>query len=391
MAQDTPASIPKTVTVHSLYRAGSSRRIALIVALTVIVILAAILSAGIGTVAITPGDTVLAIVHPSAGAIDTFVTQNFPTGASVISGILVGIPAPADPQAELIVMGFRLPRIFLALLTGASLAVAGVVMQGLLRNPLVSPFTLGLSSAASFGAAIAIVIGPAVLGTLALGIGDDAFIIVMAFIFGWLSMLLVYGISRARGTSQSTLILAGVVIGYLFQAGVMALKYMTNNDKLRDIVVWLMGGMWGASWNAVLILLPLCLVTFILLERMAWDLNVLSAGDDVAKNLGINVERFRLTGLMIATFAASCCLAFTGIIGFIGLMAPHICRMFIGNDHRYLIPCSALMGAAILLISDTAARTIMSPVEIPVGIIMYIIGGIFFLFLILRGSGRGLY
>lgn len=391
MAHDTPAPLPGTVTVHSLYHAGSTQRIALIVILAVIVILAAILSAGIGTVAITPGDTILAIVHPPAVAFGAFLTQNFPAGASVVSGILAAIPAPADPQAELIVVGFRLPRIFLAILTGASLAVAGVVMQGLLRNPLVSPFTLGLSSAASFGAAIGIVIGPAILGTLALGIGNDAFIIVMAFLFGWLSMLLVYGISRARGTSQSTLILAGVVIGYLFQAGVMALKYLTNNEKLRDIVVWLMGGMWGASWNAILILLPLCVVTFITLERMAWDLNVLAAGDDVAKNLGINVGRFRLFGLMVSTFAASCCLAFTGIIGFVGLMAPHICRMFIGNDHRYLIPCSALMGASILLISDTAARTIMSPVEIPVGIIMYITGGIFFLFLILRGSGRGLY
>ena len=124
---------------------------------------------------------------------------------------------------------------------------------------------------------------------------------------------------------------------------------------------------------------------------MSWDLNAIAAGDDVAKNLGINVNRLRLSGLMISTFAASCCLAFTGIIGFIGLMGPHICRMIIGNDHRYLIPCSGLMGAVILLISDTAARTVMSPVEIPVGVIMYVIGGLFFLFLIMRARGRGLY
>jgi iron complex transport system permease protein len=390
MAQDLPAPLPQTVTVHSLYRAGSSRRITLIVVLTILVIMVMILSAGIGTVAITPWDTILAVAHPAAGAMNEFLVHNLPSGASVFSGIPAAIPAPSDSQAELIVMGFRLPRIILAILTGASLAVAGVVMQGLLRNPLVSPFTLGMSSAASFGAVVAIVIGPGILGAWFL-VSDDLFIIFMAFLFGWLSMLLVYGISRSRGTGQSTLILAGVVIGYLFQAGVMALKYMTSNDKLRDIVVWLMGGMWGASWNAVIILLPICLVTFILLERTAWDLNALAAGDDVAKNLGINVGRLRLFGLVISTFAASCCLAFTGIIGFVGLMAPHICRMFIGNDHRFLIPCSALMGAAILLISDTAARTIMSPVEIPVGIIMYLIGGIFFLFLILRGSGRGLY
>ncbi|MEN6444276.1 MAG: iron ABC transporter permease [Methanoregula sp.] len=390
MSQDSRQDRVPNVTVYSLYKEGSTRRIALLIGLFLLVIVAAILSAGIGTVSISPQDTILAIAHSSAVSIQQFLNTYMPSVALLYNAISFTIPPPSNPQAELIVVGFRLPRIFLAILTGISLAVAGTVMQGLLRNPLVSPFTLGLSSAASFGAAIAIVIGPGILGAYLL-ISDDMFIVLMAFLFGWLSMLLVYGISRSRGTNQSSLILAGVVIGYLFQAGVMGLKYLTNNDKLRDIVVWLMGGMWGASWNAVLLLLPLCLLSFILLERMAWNLNALAAGDDVAKNLGIDVKRFRLTGLMISTFAASCCLAFTGIIGFIGLMAPHICRMFIGNDHRYLIPCSALLGALILLISDTSARTVMSPVEIPVGIIMYIIGGVFFLFLIMKSRGRGLY
>lgn len=381
---------PSPPTVHALYSAGSSRRIGLIIGLTILVLAVAILSAGIGTVSITPQDTVLAIAHSLAGAIRNFLHIYFPGVGAWYDAIPFSVPAPSNPQAELIVVGFRLPRIFLAILTGISLAVAGAVMQGLLRNPLVSPFTLGMSSAASFGAAIAIVIGPGIVAGLLL-VSYDIFIVFMAFIFGWLSMLLVYWISRSRGTTQSTLILAGVVIGYLFTAGVMALKYVTNNEKLRELMIWLMGGMWGASWSAVLLLIPLVIICFVLLERMAWDLNALSAGDDVAKNLGINVERLRLSGLMISTFAASCCIAFTGIIGFIGLMGPHICRMIIGSDHRYLIPCSALMGASILLISDTAARTIMSPVEIPVGIIMYIIGGLFFLFLIMRARGRGLY
>ncbi|WAC05781.1 MAG: iron ABC transporter permease [Methanoregula sp.] len=377
-------------TVHTLYKEGSARRIALVAGLTLLVIIAAILSAGIGTVTISPEDTILAVGHASAGSVRAFLHNYMPAIAGWYDAIPITIPAPGNPQAEMIVVGFRLPRIFLAILTGMSLAMAGAVMQGLLRNPLVSPFTLGLSSAASFGAALAIVIGPGILGAL-LFISYDLWIVAMAFLSGWLSMLLIYSISRSRGTTQSTLILAGVVIGYIFTAGVMSLKYITNNEKLRELMVWLMGGMWGASWNAVILLLPLCIGSFILLERKAWDLNALSAGDDVAKNLGIDVERLRLSGLMISTFAASCCLAFTGVIGFIGLMGPHICRMIIGNDHRYLIPCSALMGAAILLISDTAARTVMSPVEIPVGIIMYAIGGIFFLFLIMRGRGRGLY
>jgi len=376
--------------VSFLYKEGSRRRIVLVAALLVLVIAAAILSAGIGTVSISPEDTVLAVAHTCAVSIQNFLHAYLPAVGSWYDAIPFTVPSPSNPQAELIVVGFRLPRILLAILTGISLAVAGAVMQGLLRNPLVSPFTLGLSSAASFGAAIAIVIGPAVLGGL-LAIGSNSFIIIMAFVFGWLSMLLVYAISRARGINQATLVLSGVVIGYIFSAGITALQYISSNEKLRDLMVWLMGGMWGASWGAVLLLVPLTLIPFFLLERMSWDLNALSAGDDVAKNLGINVNRLRLSGLMISTFAASCCLAFTGVIGFIGLMAPHICRMLIGNDHRYLIPCAGLLGAAILLVSDTAARTILSPVEIPVGVIMYVLGGIFFLFLIMRARGRGLY
>jgi len=390
MADDNPPAVPQNTTVHSLYKEGSSKRIALLTGLSLLVIISAVFSAGIGTVSISPQDTILAVGHSCAVSLQNFLHTYLPYVAGWYDSIPFTIPAPGNPQAELIVVGFRLPRIFLAILTGVSLAVAGAVMQGLLRNPLVSPFTLGLSSAASFGAALAIVIGPGIVAGLFM-VSYDMFIVIMAFLFGWLSMLLVYWISRSRGTTQSTLILAGVVIGYIFTAGVMSLKYITNNEKLRELMIWLMGGMWGASWSAVLLLIPLVVICFVLLERMAWDLNALSAGDDVAKNLGINVERLRLSGLMISTFIASCCLAFTGVIGFIGLMGPHICRMIIGSDHRYLIPCAGLMGAAILLVSDTLARTIMSPVEIPVGIIMYAIGGVFFLFLIMRGRGRGLY
>jgi iron complex transport system permease protein len=381
MAEKPQPNAAMQVTVHSLYHAGRFKKIVLLAGLTVLLLAAIVHAISSGSVPISVHDT---FVVTTQGLRDV-LSYVFPPLAPV------SIPSPDNPQAALIVFGFRLPRILLAILAGLSLAVAGTVMQGLLRNPLVSPFTLGLSSAASFGAAVAIVIGPAFLGTVFASTGDNVFIIFMAFLFGWLSMLLVYGISRSRGTSQSMLILAGVVIGYIFQAGVLGMKYISSNDRLRDLVVWLMGGMWGASWNAVIILTPLCLGCFIVLELMAWDLNTLASGDDVAKSMGINVERLRLTGLLISTFAASCCLAFTGIIGFIGLMAPHICRMLIGNDHRYLIPCSALLGASILLISDTVARTIASPVEIPVGIIMYLIGGFFFLFLILRGRGRGLY
>ncbi|HJJ28508.1 MAG TPA: iron ABC transporter permease [Methanocorpusculum sp.] len=351
-----------------LYHLAAKQKLLIIILLAAALVVCAVLATGIGSVFIPPGDVLASIF-----------------GAS------------PDSANTIIVLQYRLPRILLAILAGIALAVAGAVMQGLLRNPLVSPFTLGLSSAASFGAALMIVLGPAIFGALFvssitfLGLTMSAktlLLIASAFLFGWLSIVIVFFVSKTRNTSQAIMVLAGVVIGYLFQAGLLALKYVSNDDALREIVTWMMGGMWGATWQAIIILVPVVAVCFALVMRRAWDLNTLSAGDDVAKNLGINVARFRITGLLIVSFAASACLAFTGIIGFIGLMAPHICRMVVGNDYRYLIPSSALLGALILLASDTVARVIFAPIEIPVGIIMYILGGIFFIFLITRGRGR---
>jgi len=366
--------------VRELYQKNFRKKRRLLLILTGILVLLVIIGLGIGTMTIPPRDTVLVLGKQA----ERILTDQVPD-ITAVTGFTV--PAPENTSASVVIIGYRLPRVLLAVLTGISLAVAGVVMQGLLRNPLVSPFTLGMSSAAAFGAAIAIVIGPGILGGLFV-LNGNAFIIASAFFFGLLSVFLVMGITKNRRTSQATVILAGVVIGYLFTAGVLALKYISNNDRLRELVVWLMGGMWGASWSAVLILTPVCVVCVLLLERSAWDLNALIAGDDIAKILGIDTGRVRLTGLAIAPFAASGCLAFTGIIGFIGLMAPHICRMIIGNDYRYLIPCSGLLGAIILLVSDTVARTIMSPIEIPVGVIMYVIGGLFFLYLITKSKSR---
>jgi iron complex transport system permease protein len=367
--------------VDDLYRQSYARRVTLLLIISAALVAAVIYSASVGTARIAVGDVVLAITHNLAARAE---------GIPLLGPLLASFGAPHSPVAEVVVVNMRLPRIMLAMLTGVCLAVAGAVMQGVLRNPLVSPFTLGLASAASFGAAVTIVLGTGILGLIFTG-GQYYDIILNAFLFGCLSMLLIYGIARMRGTSQATLILAGVVIGYIFQAGVLVLKYMSNNDKLKELVVWLMGGMWGANWDAIALLLPVTIVGVSLLGLRAWDLNALSAGDEIARNLGIRVERLRLYCLLLATVVASSCLAFTGVIGFIGLMAPHICRMLIGNDHRYLIPCSALMGGLILLVSDTFARTIMSPIEIPVGIIMYIVGGIFFLYLILRGKESHIY
>lgn len=373
--------------VSEIYREGYAKKVSLLMALLILLIIASVYSITAGSASISVEDVGLSLGSAMINFINgifTFIGHYIPFGYRLDASAMT----PHSSIASVIVVNMRMPRILLAILTGMSLAVAGAVMQGILRNPLVSPFTLGLASASSFGAALMIVLGTAVALPFITG---DYVVVFSAFAFGCLSMMLIYGVSRMRGTSQATLILSGVVIGYIFQAGVLILKYISNNEKLKELVVWLMGGMWSANWDTILILTPITLLCMFVMGLMAWNLNALSAGDDIAKSLGIKVERLRLFCLFMTTLAASSCLAFTGVIGFIGLMAPHICRMLIGNDYRYLIPCSALMGAIILVVSDTFARTIMSPIEIPVGIIMYIIGGVFFLYLILRGKESHIY
>ena len=285
----------------------------------------------------------------------------------------------------------RMPRMFMILLTGFSLGMAGMVMQGLLRNPLVSPFTLAVSTAASFGAALSILFGSFLFGALAgtnATVGDITFYfddlsaVLFAFVMAMLSMALILGLTKGKEVSRSTVILAGVVISYLFQAGIMATKYFSDDDQLREITLWIMGNFSGSSWSSIIILTPIVIICGIYLMNMALKINAMSAGDDVATSLGVDVIALRRNGLIVCTLVTASCLSFTGVIGFIGLMAPHICRMIIGNDSRYLLPASGLMGVVILLISDLFCRMIIRPGELPVGIVLYIVGGVFFVWMI---------
>ncbi|WP_246187513.1 FecCD family ABC transporter permease [Neomoorella glycerini] len=304
-------------------------------------------------------------------------------GQVIANKLILSSPASFNSLADTVVMQLRLPRILLAIVTGISLAGAGAVMQGILRNPLVDPYTLGLSGGAAFGAALAIVLGTSILGP-AFSVAGKYVIAANAFIFGTITMILVYGIAQIKGIAPETLVLGGVALGYLFAAGVSALKYLAAPEVLKDLVVWLMGGMWGASWDQVRLLFPLVLLCLAVLLRYSWDINTLVAGEEIAVSLGVKVNRLRLICLTASTLAASATVAFTGIIGFIGLVAPHICRMLIGNDHRFLIPSSCLLGAVLLLVADTLARTIMAPIEIPVGIITSLIGAPFFMYLLVK-------
>lgn len=317
--------------------------------------------------------------------------MDIPLGDTVrvfIHAVFPGTPAPSYEWYSNIILNARLSRVLLCAICGFSLAMGGAVMQNILRNPLVSPFTLGLSSAASFGAAMAIIFGAGITGSAMLFghefFYENLFTAGMAFLASLGSVVLVIVLSRRKDISRSTIILTGVIISYLFQAGVTAAKYFSNDDALREITLWLMGGMWNASWGVVYIVLLVVPICAVVIEMQSMKVNILSAGDEVAINLGINVQMLRTTLLVLCAVMTSVCIAFTGIIGFIGLVAPHVTRMFIGNDSRYLFPASGLFGALILLISDTAARMVIRPEEIPVGIIMYVIGGLFFVWMVTR-------
>lgn len=296
---------------------------------------------------------------------------NWLTGAEPETGRLAMIHA--------VIVDLRMPRTLLAALVGIALALSGAAMQAVLRNPLVSPFTLGLSNAASFGAALAIGLGISI-GALS----GRVTLLIFAFGFGMLTVLLIYGVASIRGSGRETYLLTGVAIGYLFSAGVSGMKYFSEDDKLKEIVLWTMGGLWGASWEAVITLLPIALICFVLMYLKSGDLNVMSAGEEVAASLGVRVRRLRLSTLFIATLLASSFIAFTGVIGFVGLVAPHIARMVLGGDARVLLPGSALFGAVLIVVSDTVGRMIIAPVEIPVGIITSVIGVPFFVYLIVR-------
>ncbi len=316
---------------------------------------------------------VSAVVSAASGASSLTVPDAF----RAIIGRLLPIDG-VTRFAHVVVWQLRLPRITMAIVSGLGLGIAGAVMQGILRNPLVSPYTLGISSGAAFGAAMAIVLGLSFTGA-------GRYVIVSnAFVFSVMTMILVYGISRLKGTAASTLILAGVAIGYLFQALLSALRYLSDNEELRELTFWIMGGLYSSTFRTVLLAVPPVAVVSVFLFRLSWDLNAMGSGEEVARSLGIHVERLRLVGLVLAAVMTASVISFTGIIGFIGLVAPHICRMAIGSDHRFLIPASGFAGALLLVVADTLARTIAAPLEIPVGIMTSFIGIPFFLYLLIK-------
>lgn len=291
---------------------------------------------------------------------------------------LPGVDLDPSARADSIVWNLRLPRVLMAGVAGMGLAASGMAMQAVLRNPLVSPFTTGVSSAAGFGAALAIVLGVGLTGT------GKYLVISNAFVFAVGAVAVILAIARVRGTAAETMVLSGIAIMYLFAALTSFMQYVADQAELHMVVHWLFGSLTTATWEKLAAVSVMCFVCFPMLMKYAWDLNAMAAGDESALSLGVRTGRVRVVVMGLAALIAAGIICFTGIIGFVCLVSPHITRMIIGGDHRYLLPCSALVGALLLLSADTLGRTIIGPSEIPVGIMTAFIGVPFFLYLLLR-------
>ena len=291
--------------------------------------------------------------------------------------------AGQSPDKE-ILFYTRLPRVLLALLAGGTLAVAGVLFQALLRDALATPYTLGISSGASLGAVIAICLGwRAVAGLSAVWI--------CSFAGSALVLLLVLGIaSEGRRMSSFTLLLAGISINTICLAAILFLQYIANFGQTFAIVRWLMGGIDAVEYSTLAWLAAATLPAVALIFLKARDWNLMAVGEEWAAARGVNVSRLMLTGYLLGSFVTGSVTALTGPIAFVGLIVPHALRLRLGADHRMLIPCSFLLGAAFLAVCDTLSRTVLAPTEVPVGVVTALLGGPFFIWL-LRSKRRSLW
>jgi len=285
------------------------------------------------------------------------------------------------PLANTVVWELRLPRTLLAIIAGATLAMSGSTTQSILRNALATPYTLGVSAGASLGAAIAIILGK--------GLTEGTFLIIgNAFVFSIIPVLIVLLLVKRRGAAPETIILSGIAVMYIFSACTTLLQYFAESNAVTATVFWSIGDLSRAAWYQlpyISIVLAVCLAINLWLS---WDLNLMKMGDDSAKALGVEVNRVRLIIMITACLSTATVVSFTGAIGFICLVAPHICRSIIGSDERYLVVSSCIFGAILLLVADILARRLIAPIVLPVGAITAFLGGPLLLYLLLRRKIR---
>ena len=338
--------------IDALYRKNRSKSIRFLIILGVLLVLSVFLSL-------------------YAGSYETSLWE-------LIKGIF---GASSDRKINLVVQNIRLPRILTALLAGGGLGLAGCVLQAVLRNPLASASTLGVSQGATFGAAFAIVV---------LGAGGVAGVTVplCAFVGSIAVALVILGLSRFRRISPEGIVLAGVAISSMFTGATTLIQFFADEVELSTLVFWTFGDLGSTGWEDLggmaVIVMVLCVYCF----AHRWDYNAFLSGEETATSLGIHVKRLILVNMLLCCLCSSVIVSHVGLISFIGLVAPHIVRMLVGNNHVYLIPGSVLGGATLLLLGDLLARTVISPVILPIGAITSFLGGPLFLYLLFKGGKR---
>ncbi|ERM91570.1 FecCD family ABC transporter permease [Caldanaerobacter subterraneus] len=291
-----------------------------------------------------------------------------------ILNVLLG---KGDEVNRRIILTLRLPRVIESALVGMGLSVVGAFFQGLLRNPMADPYVLGISSGAAFGATIAIIMGLGIFGLSS-----------MAFITALLTVFFVYTVSRTGSSlSMSTMLLAGIAIS-AFMSAIISLLMLLNHDQFSRIVFWTMGGFGLVSWPQVIYSSPLILIGSFVMYAFSRDVNAILTGEESAEHLGVNAELVKKIILILGSLVTASCVSVGGIIGFVGLIVPHISRLIVGPDNRVLVPFSALFGASFLTFADLLARVILKPVEMPIGIITATFGGPFFLYLLVRSKQK---
>ncbi|KUK60252.1 MAG: Transport system permease protein, partial [Methanoculleus marisnigri] len=343
----------------------------------VLLFLLLIVSISVGAVSISPYDVFLSLVN---GTIDRINALFHPGAAVSIS------------NTDLIVWNIRLPQALAAVVAGVGLSVAGVAMQSILRNPLGSPFTLGISNAGAFGAAVSVILlGAGEMHSTvadAVTVNNPYLTTMVAFIFCLLATAVILLISRIRGASPEVMVLAGVALSSLFTAGTMFLQYFADDTQLAAVVFWTFGDVGRASWQELGIMALVTIAATLFFVANRWNYNAIDAGDETAKGLGVSVERVRDIGMIVAALVSAVIVSFLGVIGFVGLVCPHMVRRLIGDDQRYLIPGSCVMGGVLLLASDTVARVIVAPYILPVAVLTAFLGAPVFIYLLLTGYRR---
>ncbi len=296
----------------------------------------------------------------------------------------LGLSTTTNPDIQHhILTQLRIPRVLFAFIAGAGLALCGMVFQAMFHNPLATPFTLGVASGASLGAALYVFLG---LSFSIVGINGAT---LAAFLGSLLAISFVYSISRLRsGFSTETLLLTGVAMSFFFSSLILFTQYMSDVTDSFRLLRWLMGGLTTVGYRDVLQLLPFVSVGIAVILWLSRELNLLMAGDDIALSRGVAVQKTRYLLFFVTSLCVGAIVSLCGPIGFIGMMVPHICRLLIGGDHRWLTPATLLFGGSFLILCDTIARLIIAPAEIPVGVITTLLGGPFFLWLLIKSRNK---